>query len=94
MSENAPGVVVYATQTCPYCNMARRLLESKGVSYRLIDVGRDKALWQEMEAASGRNTVPQIFIGATHVGGCDDLHALEARGELDKLLDQEGIFHE
>ena len=94
MSESATGVVIYATQTCPYCNMARRLLESKGVSYHLIDVGRDKALWQEMEAASGRNTVPQIFIGATHVGGCDELHALEARGELDKLLDQEGIPHE
>ncbi len=94
MSESKPGVVIYATQTCPYCNMARRLLDDKGVRYTLIDVGRDKALWQEMEALSGRNTVPQIFIDATHVGGCDDLHALEARGELDKLLEQEGIEHE
>ncbi|WP_294946858.1 glutaredoxin 3 [Sulfurivirga sp.] len=81
-----PKVVVYATQTCPYCTMARRLLESKGVDYELIDVGRDRALWQEMEARSGRSTVPQIFIGETHVGGCDDLHALEAQGKLDELL--------
>lgn len=81
-----PKVVVYATQTCPYCTMARKLLDGKGVEYELIDVGRDRALWDEMEAKSGRSTVPQIFIGETHVGGCDDLHALEARGELDKLL--------
>ncbi len=81
-----PKVIVYATQTCPYCTMARQLLERKGVEYELIDVGQDRALWQEMEARSGRSTVPQIFIGETHVGGCDDLHALDAKGELDKLL--------
>lgn len=88
MSEqtNLPKVVVYATQTCPYCTMARRLLDDKGVAYELIDVGRDKALWAEMEARSGRATVPQIFIGDVHVGGCDDLHALEAQGKLDELL--------
>jgi len=79
-------VIVYATETCPYCVRARRLLDAKGVEYTVIDVGRDPALWEEMEARSGRHTVPQIFIGQVHVGGCDDLHALEAQGELDKLL--------
>jgi glutaredoxin 3 len=81
-----PKVIVYATQSCPYCIRARQLLESKGIEYELIDVGRDRALWQQMEERSGRSTVPQIFIGDVHVGGCDDLHAMDARGELDQLL--------
>ncbi len=84
-----PEVVVYATQTCPYCTMARKLLDEKGVEYQLVDVGQNKALWAEMEARSGRHTVPQIFIGEVHVGGCDDLHALEAQGKLDELLKEQ-----
>lgn len=85
-----PHVVIYATAHCPYCHRARHLLDEKQVQYEVIDVGRDTTLWAEMEARSGRNTVPQIFIGDTHVGGCDDLYALEARGRLDELLKQSG----
>lgn len=79
-------IVVYANQSCPYCTRARKLLDSKGVSYTLLDVGQDRSLWQQMEARSGRHTIPQIFIGEHHVGGCDDLHAADKAGELDELL--------
>lgn len=79
-------VVMYATSWCPYCARARELLDRKGVRPEIIDIERDPALRQEMMARSGRHTVPQIFIGEVHVGGCDDLHALEAKGELDPLL--------
>ncbi|MDG6774401.1 glutaredoxin 3 [Thiomicrorhabdus sp. ZW0627] len=79
-------VVIYSTQTCPFCNMAKRLLDSKGVSYETIDVGNDRQLWADMEAKTGRNTVPQIFIGDHHVGGFDDLSAADKRGEIDALL--------
>ncbi|MGA1376498.1 MAG: glutaredoxin 3 [Steroidobacteraceae bacterium] len=77
---------MYATAWCPYCARARELLESKKVDYEVIDVDRDPALRQEMMARSNRHTVPQIFIGDVHVGGCDDLHALNAKGGLDPLL--------
>jgi glutaredoxin 3 len=79
-------IVVYANKTCPYCTRATRLLDQKGVDYRLIDVSNDKSLWAEMEARSKRHTVPQIFIGEHHVGGCDDLYAADKRGDLDQLL--------
>ncbi len=80
-----PKVVMYATQWCPYCERARRLLASKGVEFDEIDV--DSAGRTEMiERSGGRRTVPQIFIGDTHVGGSDDLHELEAAGRLDALL--------
>jgi glutaredoxin 3 len=79
-------VVMYATAWCPYCARARDLLERKAANLEIIDVDRDPALRQEMMARSGRHTVPQIFIGDTHVGGCDDLHALDAKGGLDPLL--------
>jgi glutaredoxin 3 len=82
----AAKVVMYATAWCPYCVRARELLESKKVDYEVIDVDRDPALRQEMMARSNRHTVPQIFIGDVHVGGCDDLHALNAKGGLDPLL--------
>ncbi|MGA1384243.1 MAG: glutaredoxin 3 [Steroidobacteraceae bacterium] len=82
----AAKVVMYATAWCPYCARARELLESKKVDYEVIDVDRDPALRQEMMARSNRHTVPQIFIGDVHVGGCDDLHALNAKGGLDPLL--------
>jgi glutaredoxin 3 len=80
-------VTVYTTPFCPYCDRALALLARKGVSVTEIVAGMDPAKKEEMIARSGgRRTFPQIFIGATHVGGCDDLHALEARGGLDPLL--------
>ncbi|MEZ5849040.1 MAG: glutaredoxin 3 [Hyphomicrobiaceae bacterium] len=79
-------VTIYTTRFCPYCVMAKRLLGKKGVAYTEVDVGGDPGLRAEMEEKSGRYTVPQIWVGAVHVGGCDDLHALEAAGELDSLL--------
>jgi len=79
-------VTIYTTRFCPYCLMAKRLLTRKGVDFEEIDVGGRPDLRAEMEERSKRYTVPQIWIGDTHVGGCDDLHALEDRGELDRLL--------
>jgi glutaredoxin 3 len=84
MSE--PKVVVYSTGWCPYCTRARQLLMNKGVEFEEIDVDARPEARTEMTARSGRTSVPQIFVGATHVGGCDDLHALEASGRLDTLL--------
>lgn len=81
-----PEVVVYLTPYCPYCVRARALLDRKGVPYRVIDVGTDPALWAEMERRSRRSTVPQIFVGAHHVGGYDDMAALDREGVLDELL--------
>ncbi|MGH8300720.1 MAG: glutaredoxin 3 [Steroidobacteraceae bacterium] len=85
-----PKAVMYATGWCPYCARARQLLEGKGVALEEIDIETRPGARQEMLSRSGRVTVPQIFIGATHVGGCDDLHDLDARGDLDKLL-QTGV---
>ncbi|HYM27618.1 MAG TPA: glutaredoxin 3 [Steroidobacteraceae bacterium] len=82
----APRVVMYSSDWCPYCSRARRLLDAKGVAYEEIDVDGTPEARAEMVARSGRDTVPQIFIGATHVGGCEELHALEADGRLDSLL--------
>ena len=79
-------VVMYATSWCPYCARARQLLERKQANFEIIDIDGDPSLRQQMMARSGRHTVPQIFIGDVHVGGCDDLHALDARGGLDPLL--------
>jgi glutaredoxin 3 len=80
-------VEIYTTPTCPYCQAAKRLLARKGVTYSEIDVSGDPTLRAAMtERASGRRTVPQIFVGEVHVGGCDDLHALEDAGKLDPLL--------
>ncbi len=81
------GVVMYSSMFCPYCSMAKRLLESKGIAYEEISVDLESALRAEMMArANGRHTVPQIFVGEHHVGGFDDLYALEQAGELDPLL--------
>jgi len=77
---------MYSTGWCPYCTRARELLKSKGVAFEEIDVDARPEARAEMTARSGRRTVPQIFIGTTHVGGCDDLHELEAAGRLDTLL--------
>jgi glutaredoxin 3 len=80
-------IEIYTTRYCPYCHAAKRLLSSKGVEFTEIDVSGDPKGRSDMVArANGRMTVPQIFIGATHVGGCDDLHALEEAGKLDPLL--------
>lgn len=84
-------VVMYATGWCPYCARARSLLRSKNVAFDEIDIEGAPGVREEMMTRSGRRTVPQIFIGATHVGGSDDLHALEAEGKLDALLAQEGV---
>lgn len=86
-------VVMYTTGWCPYCIRARRLLERKGVPFEDIDVNADPARRLEMRERSGRHTVPQIFIGEHHVGGCDDLHALDAAGQLDTLLFNEAASH-
>lgn len=80
------AVTIYTTRICPYCHAAKRLLDSKGIEYREISVDNDRALRAEMEQRSGRYTVPQIWIDAFHVGGCDDLYDLERSGELDSLL--------
>jgi glutaredoxin 3 len=79
-------VTIYTTAWCPYCTRAKRLLDAKGAAYEEIDVTMDGAKRRHMEEISGRHTVPQIWIGTAHVGGCDDLHALEAAGRLDALL--------
>jgi glutaredoxin 3 len=82
-----PSVEIYTTPWCGYCRAAKALLDRKGVKFVEFDVGSDPARRQEMLGrAKGRWTVPQIFIGETHVGGSDDLHALERAGKLDRLL--------
>ena len=82
-----PPVEIYTTAFCPYCGWAKELLNKKNVSFKEIDVGGNSALRAEMsQRAGGRTTVPQIFIGTIHVGGCDDLYALEEDGKLDPLL--------
>lgn len=81
-----PAVKMYATRFCPYCMRARSLLNRKQVPFTEINVGNDGELWAEMEALSGRDTVPQIFIGERSIGGYDDMAALERSGELDQLL--------
>ena len=84
--DTPPRVVMYSTRFCPYCIRARMLLDAKGVPYQDIRVDYDRELRAEMERRSGRSSVPQIFIGDTHVGGCDDMYALEREGRLDALL--------
>lgn len=79
-------VLIYTASLCPYCHMAKELLRAKGVLYEEIDVTGEERLRAEMAARSGRRTVPQIWIGDTHVGGCDDLHCLDRAGKLDQLL--------
>ncbi|CAB3767626.1 glutaredoxin 3 [Paraburkholderia solisilvae] len=80
------AITVYTKPTCPYCLAAKALLRSKGVAFNEISIEGDAAKTREMIERSGRRTVPQIYIGDTHVGGFDDLHALDAQGGLDTLL--------
>ena len=80
-------IVIYTSAFCGYCARAKRLLKAKGAEFNEIGVDMNPSLREEMmQKAGGRYTVPQIFINGRHVGGCDDLHDLDARGELDKLL--------
>lgn len=79
------NIEIYTKATCPFCHRAKALLNSKGVSFQEIAID-DDVKREEMIKRSGRTTVPQIFIDAQHIGGCDDLYALDARGGLDPLL--------
>ena len=79
-------IIIYSTPTCPYCHAAKQLLNSKGQNYTEIRVDTDPQLRQEMMQKSDRTSVPQIFIGDQHIGGFDDLNALNRAGKLDALL--------
>jgi len=80
-------VRIYRTRSCPYCRRAESLLKKRGVkTMKIIDVGGHRKLWVTMEKETRRNTVPQIFIGNTHIGGYDDLAKLDKKGQLEKLL--------
>lgn len=82
-----PAITIYTTRTCPFCIRAKGLLREKNVRFDEIDVGGDPSVRAQMtQRANGRRTVPQIFIGDRHVGGCDDLFDLERQGKLDGLL--------
>jgi len=81
-----PKVVVYSGRFCGYCTAAERLLQSKGIKYELIKVDEDQSMFDHMMKITGRRTIPQIFIDEFHVGGFDDLSALNQSGKLDELL--------
>ena len=82
-----PQITVYSGPNCPYCVRAKALLQKKGAAFDAVDVKADPAKLEEMmQRSGGRKTIPQIFIGDRHVGGCDDLYALDAAGQLDGLL--------
>lgn len=81
-----PDIIIYSSEHCPYCVRAKQLLDNKQARYTEIRVDLDPAQRDIMIARSGRRTVPQIFINDIHVGGCDDLYALEQAGKLDPLL--------
>jgi glutaredoxin 3 len=84
------AVEIYTIRYCSYCQEAKELLCRKGASFQEIDVTGNRQVRQQMiERANGRRTLPQVFIGAIHVGGCDDLYALDEAGELDALLGQD-----
>lgn len=85
-----PPVEIYTTRWCPYCHAAKALLKRKGVDFKEINVSGSAERQAMIERANGRYTVPQIFIGSVHVGGSDDLHALDRAGKLDPLLAGEG----
>ena len=80
-------VLMYATAACPFCQSAERLLRQKGAEIEMIRVDVEPARRAEMTQKSGRHTVPQIWIGGRHIGGCDDLYALDRAGKLDPLLE-------
>ncbi len=80
------NVTMYATPYCPFCMRARQLLDAKGIEFTELRVDRDPSLRRQMMERSGRRTVPQIFVDDSHLGGFDDMHALDAAGKLDELL--------
>ncbi|MBS0379183.1 MAG: glutaredoxin 3 [Proteobacteria bacterium] len=82
----AAKIQMYSTDWCGYCARARRLLDAKGAKYEEIDIDVVPGARQEMQERTGRTTIPQIFINGQHIGGSDDLHALDADGRLDPLL--------
>ncbi len=84
--DDSHNVLVYTTRRCPFCTRAIKLLESKNIGYTEIDIGNKPDLRKEMEERAQRTSVPQIFIGDLHVGGCDELYTLEEQGKLDDLL--------
>lgn len=84
-------VVIYTTRICPYCLRAKRLFDKKNIPFREVPVDGRPDLREQLVAESGSHTVPQIWLGDRHVGGCDDLYALEYRAELDDLLAEIGI---
>jgi glutaredoxin 3 len=87
--ESSPmqSIEIYTSPFCGYCHMAKRLLNQKGISFAEVDVSRDNGLRATMmQRAGSKRSVPQIFIGDNHVGGCDELYALERTGKLDQLL--------
>lgn len=91
LDDKRSDVVMYTTRFCPYCVQARLLFQQKGVEYQDIAVDADSTLRREMMQKSGRHTVPQIWIGESHIGGCDELFQLERSGQLDEMLiDQSG----
>lgn len=81
-----PKITIYSKDVCPYCDRAKILLKRKNVAFEEIKITSDEIRDEMMAKSAGRKTVPQIFIGDFHVGGCDDLYALEAEGKLDLLL--------
>ena len=81
-----PRIIIYTANLCPYCTMAKRLLEKKGVAFSEINIDSKPGLRQEMMQKTKRRTVPQIFIGDIHVGGFDDLYTLDQQQQLDPLL--------
>jgi glutaredoxin 3 len=85
-----PLITMYVSDWCPYCQRAKSLLTQKNAVFSEINIEDDAALREEMMARSNRRTVPQIFIGDKHVGGCDDLFALDRSGELDRLIQGAG----
>ena len=85
-----PLITMYVSDWCPYCQRAKSLLTKKNVVFSEINIEDDEAMREEMMARSNRHTVPQIFIGDKHVGGCDDLFALDQSGELDRLIQGAG----
>jgi glutaredoxin 3 len=85
---SAPKIQMYTAGWCPYCSRARRLLKAKGVPFEEIDVDAHPGARAQMVARSGRHTVPQIFVGDVHIGGCDELLARDAAGSLDPLINR------
>lgn len=81
-----PKIIIYSKEICPYCVRAKALLSRKGATFEEIKITNDEQKEEMMKKSGGRMTVPQIFIGDFHVGGCDDLYALDSEGKLDALL--------